>query len=171
MSFGTILFFFNDYFTLEKVNFYREAFYNENITKEIDPIFKFNSYSDMIISIVPSALKFLMRPFPWEEVGCFQIIQFLQNCAISCLIGYVIYKNSKHTLWQFREIKFLNTLLIISLIVYGLVIFNSGTAVRYKFPFITIYIIYSLYFIDRFRLKSFNNFQESKQYRNERCVE
>ena len=46
-----------------------------------------------------------------------------------------------------QKILFLNCLLFVSMTINGLVVFNFGTAVRYKFPFIVIYFVYFLYLL------------------------
>lgn len=104
----------------------------------------------------------LFKPLIWEEYGIFQIFQFIENSTIFVIILYIVYLKIKFRLWNSREVKFLNYLLIISTVIYGTVLFNSGTIVRYKFPIITIYIIYSWYFI--YQAKQLH--KENKQ-----CVE
>lgn len=142
---------FEDYFSLERINFYRSAFYHENIQKTNELFIVLNSYYELLFYSFPSALKFMFRPLPWEETSFLQLVQFIENCSIAILIGNIFYKNIKYNLLLFYEIKTLNIMLIIALVIYGLVIYNSGTAVRYKFPFIAVYIIFSYYFIHQFK--------------------
>lgn len=146
-----LLILFKDYFALEKINYFRLSFYNENSTSDLEPFTNINSYFELILYSFPNAFEFLFRPLPWKETGFLQIIQFIENCSIAFLIGHILYQNIKYNLILSYEIKTLNILLIIALIIYGLVIYNSGTAVRYKFPFIAIYIIFSYYFIHQFK--------------------
>lgn len=152
LLFIIILFFlFEDYFTLEKINYFRLNFYNENITPLSEPFIPITSYSDLILHSFPSALRFMFRPLPWEEIGIFQILQFIENCSIAILISHIFYYNIKFKLLPTYEVKVLNTMLLIAFVIYGLVIYNSGTAVRYKFPFISVYIIFSYYFIHKYQ--------------------
>lgn len=152
-SFLTVFILFTDYFSVESINHYRSAFYHENIQKTNEPFIAISSYYELLYSSLPSALKFMFRPLPWEEFGVFQALQFIENCAIVFLILWIMYKNIKYKLLFTHEVKLLNILLLIALIVYGLVSYNSGTAVRYKFPFITIYLIFSYYYIYRIKNK------------------
>ncbi|WP_375724534.1 hypothetical protein LXN10_03385 [Arcobacter sp. KX21116] len=146
IAFAPILFLL-DFFTIEKLNYYRLAFYNENLLSVHEPYIPISSYFDLLLSIIPSIMMQLFRPLPWEEFGILQLLQFSENCVIFILILYILKENFKYKLWKMQEIKFLNVLLFLALLIYGLVSYNSGTAVRYKFPFIGIYIIYSFYFI------------------------
>jgi len=49
--------------------------------------------------------------------------------------------------------------MLISFSLYGFVIYNLGSAARYKFTFISVYIIFSYYFlsIDKFYKRSLIN--------------
>lgn len=142
-----VYFMFSDFFTIERLNFYRWAFYNENLSTVTDPFVPINSFADILLSSVPSTIKMFFRPLPWMEEGVFQLAQFLENVVVFCIIVYILYLNTAYKIWRLQEVKFLNVLLLLSLVIYGLVSYNSGTAVRYKFPFVTIYVVYSLYFI------------------------
>lgn len=148
LLFGIVYFVFQDYFSIEMLDHYRYKFYKENLDNiEGSPYVPINSLSDIMRYLLPDTFYFMLRPLPWKEFGVFQLMQFIENIVIIILISHIVIKNTKLHLWRFQEIKFLNLMLWISFIVYGLVIFNSGTAVRYKFPFIAVYIIFSYYFI------------------------
>lgn len=142
-----VYFMFSDFFTIERLNFYRWAFYNENLSDVTDAFIPLNSFGDVLLSAVPSSLYIFFRPLPWIEEGLLQLVQFLENVVIFFIVSYILYLNTKYKIWNLQEVKFLNVFLILALVIYGLVSYNSGTAVRYKFPFVTIYIVYSLYFI------------------------
>jgi len=145
---------FSEFFSLDMLNIYRLRFYNENISDINEPFSKIDSYVDIILYAIPSAISFFLRPFPWHEFGLFQIIQFLENLILLLIIIYIWVQNSKFKLWKLEETRLLMFVLFIALVVYGLVTFNSATAARYKFPFVTVYIIYSLFFI--YKAKQFS---------------
>ncbi|MCB5250070.1 MAG: hypothetical protein WCY75_07915 [Sulfurimonadaceae bacterium] len=147
LTISLLIFLFSNFLAIEKLNFYRWAFYNENLGKSSELFVPILSYTDLLIHFIPSSLNFLFRPLPWEEFGILQLVQFVENIFLGIIIFVIITQNYKYKLWMLSEVKFLNFFLFLSLIVYGLVIYNSGTAVRYKFPFIAVYIIYSWYFI------------------------
>lgn len=146
-AFFIVYIMFEDFFTIERLNFYRWAFYNENLSDVTPAFIPLNSFTDVLLSVVPSTLNMFFRPLPWMEEGVFQLAQFLENVGVFCIIVYILYLNTKYKVWKLQEVKFLNVLLLLALVIYGLVSYNSGTAVRYKFPFVTIYVVYSLYFI------------------------
>ena len=101
---------------------------------------------DFIIIALQSAPYFLMKPLPWEADSLLQFVQSFENIFIFIFLGYMFFRTSRFD----KQIAFKWFIyLIAALSIYGLVIFNFGTAVRYKFPFIVIVIVgmaYELYF-------------------------
>lgn len=148
--------FFKHYFSIDMLNHYAGEFYKENADDMIVEFIPFASYFDVLIQSLPKALYFMMRPLPWIEGGMFQYIQFVENMVVASIIIYILYKNTKYQLWKLEQVKFLNIFLFFGLVIYGLVIYNSGTAVRYKFTFTAIYIIYSFYYIYKYKLNILN---------------
>lgn len=140
-------FLFIEFFSIDKLNYYRLSFYNENLSNLKEPFIEISSYLDLLIYSIPGIVKFLFHPLPWEDFNLLQSVQFLENCTIFILIIYILLQNFKYKLFVFKEVKFMTIFLFLTLLIYGLVIYNSGTAARYKFPIITIYVIYSWYFI------------------------
>ena len=152
LLFGIITFIFTfllfiEFFSIDKLNYYRLSFYNENLSNLKEPFIEISSYLDLLIYSIPGIVKFLFHPLPWEDFNLLQSVQFLENCTIFILIIYILLQNFKYKLFVFKEVKFMTIFLFLTLLIYGLVIYNSGTAARYKFPIITIYVIYSWYFI------------------------
>lgn len=152
LLFGIITFIFAfllfiEFFSIDKLNYYRLSFYNENLSNLKEPFIEISSYLDLLIYSIPGIVKFLFHPLPWEDFNLLQSVQFLENCTIFILIIYILLQNFKYKLFVFKEVKFMTIFLFLTLLIYGLVIYNSGTAARYKFPIITIYVIYSWYFI------------------------
>ena len=86
-----------------------------------------------------------MKPLPWEADSFLQLIQSFENILIFIFLGYMFIKTSRFD----KQIAFKwFVYLFAALSIYGLVVFNFGTAVRYKFPFIVIVIVgmaYELY--------------------------
>lgn len=141
-----IFYFSTSLLSIEIIEFYRKQFYINNFLTEVGYI-PLTSYFDIFKLSLPSAINMFFRPLIWEEFGLFQLIQFLENCILFVIILFIWYKKFKYKLYKEQEVVFLNLLLVLSLAIYGLIVFNSGTSVRYKFPFITVYIIFSWYFI------------------------
>ena len=100
---------------------------------------------DFIIIALQSAPYFLVKPLPWEADSFLQFVQSFENIFIFIFLACMFFRTSRFD----RQIalKWL-VYLIAALSIYGLVVFNFGTAVRYKFPFIVIVIVgmaYELY--------------------------
>lgn len=152
-----LFYFFGNYFSIQKINHLRLIFYNENKANLSETFIYINSYIELIPYAIQNAIKLMFRPLPWEEFGKLKLLQFIENCFIFVVICHIIYSNIKNKLYKLYEIKILNLLLCISLLVYGLIAYNSGTAVRYKFPFVTIYVIFSYYFIYKFKKSKKNH--------------
>ena len=100
---------------------------------------------DFIIIALQSAPYFLMKPLPWEADSFLQLAQSFENIFIFTFLGYMFLITSRFD--KQIALKWF-VYLIAALSIYGLVVFNFGTAVRYKFPFIVIVIVgmtYELY--------------------------
>ena len=104
-----------------------------------------NTLEEFIILALQSAPYFLIKPLPWEVNSFIQFIQSLENIFLCGFLFFI-----------FREVSRLNKeiafkwimFLIVAFSIYGLTVFNYGTAVRYKFPFIVVAIVgmaYELY--------------------------
>ena len=100
----------------------------------------------LLYQVVKYFLYMLLKPFIWEADNPFQLIQALENIII---FGMIIWINRKKIVNEKikQKILFLNCLLFVSMTINGLVVFNFGSAVRYKFPFIVIYFVYFFYLL------------------------
>ena len=103
-----------------------------------------STLGDFIVLGVQSAPYFLIKPFVWEASNILQLIQGVENL----LLGYfsrVFWKRFKvDRLITFKWVLFL----FLAMTIYGLVVFNYGTAVRYISPFIVMVVVglsYELY--------------------------
>ena len=87
-----------------------------------------------------------LKPLIWEVDNPFQLIQSLENMVIFAMIIWI---NRKKIVYEKikKKILFLNCILLVSMTINGLVVFNFGSAVRYKFPFIVIYFVYFFYLL------------------------
>jgi hypothetical protein len=131
-------------FIIDLVDFYRGALFVEDggSYSEYIPI---GSFSDFLILGLQSAPYFLMKPWPWESSNLMQLIQSIENIFLLLFLIFIFSKAYK--IDKRIPIKWL-VYLVSALGIYGLVVYNFGTAVRYKFPFIVIVIIgmaYELY--------------------------
>ncbi len=144
--------FFNE--ILYSVDLYRGAMYrsdggNMEFYKPLDGIKSFIIYS---ITALP---YFIMKPFPWETENLFQFIQSIEN--IFLLIFLIIFTKEAYNHNKLITSKWLLYSLFV-MTIYGLVVYNFGTAVRYKFVIIVTYVIglsYELYTIKGFIFGSY----------------
>tara|TARA_B100000767_G_scaffold239805_1_gene235238 strand:- start:1071 stop:2174 length:1104 start_codon:yes stop_codon:yes gene_type:complete len=97
-----------------------------------------SSIEGFVIIALQSAPYFLMKPLPWEASNLMQLIQSFENIFILIFLGFMFLKTSKIN--KQITIKWF-VYLLVAFGIYGLVVYNFGTAVRYKFPFILIVII------------------------------
>jgi hypothetical protein len=126
------------------LDFYRSAMYQEDGGVKGGYV-GINGVTDFFILGLQSAPYFLMKPFPWEADSLLQLIQSLENFVLALALLFLFFKAAK--IDSLLAIKWA-LYLFMALSVYGLVVFNYGTAVRYKFPFILIVVIgmaYDLY--------------------------
>ena len=129
---------------IKLLDFYRWALFYEDggFLRDYVPI---KTFSEFVVVSLQSAPYFLMKPFPWESSNFLQLIQSVENIFIFTVLAFMFLKSS--AIDKKIAIKWL-VYLFAAFSIYGLVVFNFGTAVRYKFPFILIVIIgmaYELY--------------------------
>ena len=128
---------------IEYLDFYRMAFYVEDGGKieEYEPL---SGAIDVLFKSTIGAFGFLLRPFPWEASGVLQLVQSMENLAI----GYIVYLLiKKQLIVKDKKVWFLLIYLFVAMSIYGLIIYNFGTAVRYRYTFVTIFIIFSYYIL------------------------
>ncbi len=129
---------------IELVDFYRWALFYDDGGLYSDYV-SVKTLEEFAYLTIQSAPYFLMKPFPWEADNFFQLLQSIENFF---LLGFLVFMFLKVSRVDKRiAFKWL-AYIVIAFGIYGLVVFNFGTAVRYKFPFVLIMIIgmaYELY--------------------------
>ena len=138
-------------FFLETIEYYRWNLISENFGYNWDFMANYDYQPfevgfSMIPLLVKSFFYMLFKPFPWEATNLVQMIQSVENIFIVALIVWVL-KQKVLTPIIKRKLVFLNILLILSMTIYGLVTFNFGTAARFRFPFIVVYLVFYLYLL------------------------
>ncbi len=103
---------------------------------------------DFLREGLTSGLYFLVKPLPWETENTLQLVQSVENVFVLCFIVYVINQCAKYDL---NRALFWVLYLFTSCSIYGLVVFNYGSAARYRFPFVVIFITFILF--DTYRNK------------------
>ena len=153
---GLLVILFGNHIPLINVFFERIDYYRWNLIAEN---FGYNwnfmggyDYQPFVsgFSIIPLVIKsfvyMLLKPFPWEVTNLVQLIQSVENIFIIALIVWIVKKKIFMPIIK-RKLLFLNILLVLSMTIYGLVTFNFGTAARFRFPFIVIYLVFYFYLL------------------------
>ena len=121
--------------------------YNYTLVSELgyNPV---NSIPEFILVTIKGLFRFILGPFIWAFDNLFQLIQSIENIVIIILITGILF--SKKYFKETREkILFLNLMLLTAFSIYGFVVYNLGSAARYKFVFIGVYMILSYCIIER----------------------
>src|SRR5699024_10768066 len=120
------------------INEFRLAMFAED-GGEADKISIISGVGDCVIEGLTSGLYFLSKPFIWEASGVLPLIQSFENLFVLAIL-FLITRQA----WMKSPDKLAFWLLFmaLSMSVYGLVVFNYGTAVRYRYPFVMIYVLF-----------------------------
>ena len=94
---------------------------------------------DFVFQGLTSGFYFLSKPLPWEASSALQFVQSVENLAVLAIL-FLITRQA----WKLRPDKLAFWLLFMALgmSVYGLVVANYGTAVRYRYAFVVIYVLF-----------------------------
>ena len=123
------------------LNLYRQAMYIEDGGVG-DAVASIDSFYDFIVEGFFAAARFLTKPLPYEASGLLQLIQSVENIFV--LFGVIFVMKKIYSLSS-KLFLFWLSFLMVSFVVYGLVVFNFGTAVRYRFPFVVMFFIFACY--------------------------
>ena len=119
----------------------------------------------LIYVAVKSFIYMMFKPLPWEARNLFQVIQTVENIVIIIMIIIINKKNIISGKIR-QKINFLNILLFVSMTINGMVVFNFGTAARYKFTFIVIYFVFYLALLRYDKLSYSRYFHSSSRSSN-----
>ncbi len=137
----------------EKIEWWRFAlfadqfYYNWTVVEQMKQYYEpLGTGFILLYQVIKFFFYMLLKPLPWEAGNLFQLVQSVENLIIFVMIIWcnrIKIINDKIR----QKIFFLNSLLFVSMTINGLVVFNFGSAVRYKFPFIVIYFVYFFYLL------------------------
>lgn len=129
------------FLNLEYLQYYRAAMYAEDGG---DPMLieDIGTGLGLLTNGISSGLYFLLKPFPWEAINLLQLIQSVETLFVTFFLFWVTAKcyfsnRSKTIFWVF--------FLLVSSTIYGLVVFNYGTASRYRFPLVLTFVVVMTY--------------------------
>ncbi len=120
------------------VNKFRVAMFVEDGGKA-ENITLITGASDFVFQGLTSAIYFLSKPLPWEAASALQLVQSIENLAVLVILFLI----TRHAWRKFPDkLTFWLLFMALSMSVYGLVVANYGTAVRYRYPFVMIYVLF-----------------------------
>lgn len=124
---------------LADLNKYRTSFYAEDGGVGEVPLL--SSGVMLPIELLAGAFGVLLMPFPWQAGKAFQMIQSLENLVMMWLM--ISYWRRPAKSGMENEFMNLKIFLVSSMMIYGAVVFNYGTAARYRFPFVLLFILFA----------------------------
>lgn len=94
---------------------------------------------DFVFQGLTSGFYFLSKPLPWEAASALQFIQSFENLFVLGIL-FLITRQA----WRKSPDRLAFWLLFMALAmsVYGLVVANYGTAVRYRYAFVVMYVLF-----------------------------
>ncbi len=130
------------------LNLYRHWMWTEDVGIRIQPIpeTQINGFVEFVRETLKSIPYFLLKPLPWEAENALQRLQSIENLMVAAVVIALIWRAYWHRAHN-RYMDFLLLYFLISLAIYGLVVWNFGTAARYKFTYVALFLIFyaSLY--------------------------
>ena len=125
-------------FALPLVNKYRVAMFVED-GGDINDIELISGAGDFVFQGLTSGFYFLSKPLPWEAASALQFIQSSENLFVLGIL-FLITRQA----WRKSPDRLAFWLLFMALAmsVYGLVVANYGTAVRYRYAFVVMYVLF-----------------------------
>lgn len=123
---------------LPLVNKYRVAMFVEDGGDPND-IELISGAGDFVYQGLTSGFYFLSKPLPWEAASALQFIQSFENLFVLGILFLVT-----RQAWRKSPDRLAFWLLFMALAmsVYGLVVANYGTAVRYRYAFVVMYVLF-----------------------------
>ncbi|OGI10773.1 MAG: hypothetical protein A2Y40_05005 [Candidatus Margulisbacteria bacterium GWF2_35_9] len=148
--FSVFLIGFMSFFSVEKINFFRGAMYAENMRTEnaadltMDAYVPINNTVDLVRMGFTNAVYFMFKPFIWESRKPLQLVQSIENIVLAFIFIRLFLIKRKYKV-KSAFLSFLVLYILIAFGIYGLVVFNFGTAVRYKFPYVVVFVVFYYY--------------------------
>lgn len=105
---------------------------------DIEAYISITSLKTFMLNAPVAGPYFLLKPLPMEATGILQQVQSAENILVTLMIIILLYLAS---LTQKNIALKWALFLIISMSIYGLVVSNYGASVRYKFPFIMVFVV------------------------------
>ncbi|WP_352287844.1 hypothetical protein [Psychrobacter sp. GW64-MNA-CIBAN-0177] len=123
---------------LPLVNKFRVAMFVED-GGDAEDIELITGAGDFVFQGLTSGFYFLSKPLPWEATSALQLIQSLENVFVLGVLFLITRQAWRKNL---DKLAFWLLFMALAMSVYGLVVANYGTAVRYRYAFVVIYVLF-----------------------------
>jgi len=127
------------------LNLYRHKFWLEDLglskLTPVNPATQIGSFGELIVETFKAVPYALFKPLPWEAQNALQLLQSAENLIVGAVVILVIWMAFRRRAVK-PEMSFLLLFFFVGLAVYGLTVWNFGTAVRYKFPYVTVFLVF-----------------------------
>lgn len=120
------------------VNKFRVAMFVED-GGDAEDIELITGAGDFVFQGLTSGFFFLSKPLPWEATSALQLIQSLENVFVLGVLFLITRQAWRKNL---DKLAFWLLFMALAMSVYGLVVANYGTAVRYRYAFVVIYVLF-----------------------------
>ncbi|MGE6328761.1 hypothetical protein [Psychrobacter pacificensis] len=120
------------------VNKFRVAMFVED-GGDAEDIELITGAGDFVFQGLTSGFFFLSKPLPWEATSALQLIQSLENVFVLGVLFLITRQAWKKNL---DKLAFWLLFMALAMSVYGLVVANYGTAVRYRYAFVVMYVLF-----------------------------
>lgn len=123
---------------IPEINKYRISMHVED-GGDIADIELISGSLDFVVKGTTSGFYFLSKPLVWEADGLLPLIQSVENLFILAFL-FLITRQA----WRKSpdRLSFWLLFMALSMSVYGIVVSNFGTSVRYRYPFVLIYVLF-----------------------------
>jgi len=125
-------------YIVDDLNKYRIAMHIEDGGLRYD-ITYISDIRDFVEAGTISGLLFLLKPLPWEANGLLQMFQSFENIAV---FAFIIYLIRRAALIDAKRMYYWLLYLASFCATYSIVVSNYGTSARYKFTFVSIFIVF-----------------------------
>ncbi|QIR06484.1 hypothetical protein [Salinivibrio costicola] len=122
----------------EPINYYRQAMYTED--GGLGNVEVINGIGQFVVSYFEGFLKFLFMPTPLSADSFLQLLQSFENITVFFILAFLYINAIKNNALR-PYTNFWLLVLVLFCGIYGIVVFNFGTAARYRFPFIIITVL------------------------------
>ena len=123
----------------------------EDTRSYVEGYIPINNFFDLFYQGAIGSFYMLLKPFPWQSSNPLQLVQSIENIIILFLMIFLVLKPINFKTLRLKA-NYLKMMIIISMSIYGMVVFNFGSASRYRFGFIVVFFIFYSYLLNKNRI-------------------